>query len=100
MTIEKDNQIAVLEGFLYIVWLLYVVWIILVAVNSEGRCYDPSISDPTGIISIGKTIVFLNIASYILFLFTEGESKSAWFFFIVVLFLLPASISISIRCYL
>tara|TARA_B110000914_G_C15146336_1_gene301808 strand:+ start:45 stop:509 length:465 start_codon:yes stop_codon:yes gene_type:complete len=96
---RQDNRISVLESYLSLFWLVYAIFILITGLTIGGRCYDPSILDPTEIIAIGKTILFLNIMSFILLLFTDKWSKSHIFLKYLFIFLMPASLSILIRCY-
>ena len=94
----NSNEIKIFEGFIFILWLLYVL--VLFVTGYDAACYDPSIQDPSLIISIGKTIIILTVASFIFMAFADEGSKSYFFFYLAIAFLLPATISIVWRCYL
>ena len=95
---ENSNEIEILEGFIFILWLLYVL--VLFATGYDAGCYAQSIQDPSLITSIGKTIIFLTVASFIFMAFADEGSKSYFFLYLAIAFLLPAAISIVWRCYL
>ena len=97
-TKTNSNEIKILEGFIFILWLLYVL--VLFITGYDAACYDPSIQDPSDHISLGKTIIYLTVASFIFMAFADEGSKSYYFFYLAVAFLLPATISIVWRCYL
>ena len=95
---ENSNEKKILEGFIFILWLLYVL--ILFITGYDAACYDPSIQDPSDLISLGKTTIYLTVASFIFMAFVDKGSKSYYFFDLAIAFLLPAAISIVWRCYL
>jgi hypothetical protein len=94
----NSNEIEILEGFIFILWLLYVL--VLFVTGYDAACYASYIQDPSLIISIGKTTIFLTVASFIFMAFADEGSKSYFFFYLATAFLLPATISIVWRCYL